>query len=255
VITSLADVLARVRAADPYLAVGIGRDDRDPAHWLTPERLAADPDRLVALADAYGARWGVAGDRTSQASFIVLDLSWYAFAPLVATYLAAGVVPSLGGAQVWLEPSTREGSLALAAGPVARESGIAALRSTIEAYAAPLVEAIVARRWLGRRTAWAGVGDRVVGAFEHLGPALADADRARASAEALIHHPGSRLDSPRHRFVTYGAGPDSMTLGLRATCCRFHRVPDVDYCLTCPLLPEADRQKRAAVELVAAPAS
>jgi len=144
---------------------------------------------------------------------------------------------------VWLEPATREGSLALAVDAPAA-TGIEALRRQIEAFMAPIVGAIVARRWLGRRAAWLGVGDRVVGAFEHLGQAIGAPDRARAMAEALVHAPGSLLDSPRHRFVEIEGGGRTHAVGMRASCCRFYRVPETEKCLTCPLLDEAERAPR-----------
>ena len=209
---------------------------------MTPSSLA-DGDRLVELADAYAARWGVEGDRTSQASFVILDVSWYAFAPLVASLLLDDSFPGLRDASVWLDPSTREGSLALADAASVRR-GIDELRAEIEAFMTPVVDAIVARRWLGRRAAWLGVGDRVVGAFEHLGPAAGSAARARALAEALVHAPGSPLDSPRHRFVELEVAGRTHAVGMRASCCRFYRVPGTDKCLTCPLLDDEEREPR-----------
>jgi FhuF 2Fe-2S C-terminal domain len=238
-------LVARMREVDQYVACSVGRTpEHDRAWWLTPERLATGAGALERLADAYGERWGVAGDRASQASFIVLDYSWYAFAPLVAALLAEGVLPSLRGASVWLDPATREGSLALSPAEVPAPATVDDLRAEIETHLAPIVDAIAERRWLSRRVAWWGAGDRVVGAIEHIGDAIGDRDAARKVAERLVHHAGSPLDSPRHRFVEVAVAGHVRAVGLRASCCRFYRVPDVEYCFTCPILPEAERMPK-----------
>jgi hypothetical protein len=261
VTADLATLLAECGRLDPYLACSIGRDPtRDARLWLTAERLAADGSSLDRLADAYARRWEVEGDRASQATIIVLDYTWYATAPLVATWLVAGVVPSLHGAEVWLDPETREGQLGLGVTDAVPAS-TDALRATIEDHVAPLVDAIAERRWIGRRTAWMGVGDRVVGAIEHVERVLGTPELAPAEADRIVHCAGTALDSPRHRFVHVvpdGGGP-SIPVGLRASCCRFYRVPGVEKCITCPLVPEPERDamlrdwvRELAMEAVAA---
>jgi hypothetical protein len=260
VTSDLATLLAECGRLDPYLACGIGRSaSHDPALWLTAEGLAADPAGLDRLADAYARRWEIPGDRASQATIIVLDYTWYATAPLVAAWLVGGVVPSLSGAEVWLDPETREGSLALGTTELVPPSNDA-LRATIEAHLEPLVEAIAARRWIGRRTAWMGVGDRVVGAIEHVERILGTPERAPAEADRIVHRPGTALDSPRHRFigVPAAAGERTVPVGLRASCCRFYRVPGVEMCVTCPLVPVPERDARLGewvAELEMAPVS
>lgn len=253
-------LLGAARRADPYLACGVGRDPgRAPQLWTTAGTLAADPGALDALADAYARRWGVVGDRPSQATIIVLDYTWYASAPLVALALTAGLVPALRGAEVWLDPETREGCLALPAGVAVAPVDADALRTEIETHLAPLVDAIAERRWISRRTAWLGVGDRVVGAIEHVLRGIGAPKRAPIEAERIVHRPGSALDSPRHRFVEIEAAGRLVPVGIRASCCRFYRVPGVEKCLTCPLVPEPERTHRlrewvreeAAVEVAA----
>jgi FhuF 2Fe-2S C-terminal domain len=242
----LDELTARLRALDPYLAADIGRGDALAADlWITPASLASDRARLERLADAYGERWGVRGDRTSQASFILLDYSWYGIAPPAAACLAYAELPALDGAAVWLDPQTREGRLALNPGAQVTEGAtVHDLRTAIERHMAPLVDALVERRWIGRRPAWWGIGDRVVGALEHAALALGTPGAARPVAEALVHHPGSPLDAPRHRFIEIVHDGRTYPIGLRASCCRFYRVPDVDKCVTCPLVPEPERAVR-----------
>lgn len=244
----LADVVDRIGALDPYLACGIGRDD--PARpWLAPSALAAADGRLERLATAYGERWSVPADRCSQASYVILDYSWYAFAPLVATFLSEGVVPRLDGAQVALEPQTRIGRLALVPLRPRRGASVDDLRDEIVQHVTPIVEAVVERRWLGQKPAWWGVGDRVVGAFEYLGDLIGQPDRARDLASGLVHAPGSPLDSPRHRFASFEHLGVTRTVGLRAACCRFHRVPGEEKCLTCPILAPEEREGRIRAEI------
>lgn len=240
----LGALLTFARGVDPYLACGIGRDPaRDERLWTSAGRLAADPAALERLADAYGRRWQIVGDRASQATIIVLDYTWYATAPLVGLALGAGVVPSLRDAEVWLDPETREGCLALAeAEPVTADGE--ALRTEIEAHLAPLVDAIGERRWISRRTAWLGAGDRIVGAVEYVLRGLGTPERAPAVADRIVHRAGSALDSPRHRFIQVEAADGFVPVGIRASCCRFYRVPGVEKCITCPLVPEGERADR-----------
>lgn len=244
VTVDLASLLAEARQVDPYLACGIGRDPaREERLWTSAERLAVEPGALERLADAYGRRWQIVGDRASQATIIVLDYTWYATAPLVGLALGAGVVPSLRDAEVWLDPETREGCLALAeAEPITADGE--ALRTEIEAHLAPLVDAIGERRWISRRTAWLGAGDRIVGAVEYVLRELGSPERAPAESDRIVHRAGSALDSPRHRFIQVEAGDRVVPVGLRASCCRFYRVPGVEKCITCPLVPEPERAER-----------
>jgi len=244
VTADLRTLLAECGRLDPYLACGIGRDpDREPGLWLAAERLASEPVTLDRLADAYARRWGLEGDRTSQATIIVLDYTWYATAPIIGMALVGGLVPALDGAEVWLDPETREGSLSLASAD-ARPGGADAVRATIEAHVRPLVEAIARRRWISERVGWMGVGDRVVGAIEHVERILGTPERAPEEASRIVHHRGSALDSPRHRFLSIEAGDRVVPVGLRASCCRFYRVDGVEKCLTCPLVKDPERTTR-----------
>lgn len=239
----LAALVDRVTRLDAYLACAIGR--HSDARWWTPEELGArDGSALEILADAYGGAWGLAGDRRTQASLILVDYSWCAFAPLIAGYLQTGSVPSLRGASVALNPTTRIGALALAPLPPRRARSVDVLREEVEEHMTPVVAAIADRRWLGRRTAWLGVGDRIVGAFEYLGGLVKDADGARSAAEQLLHAGGSVLASPRHRFATYRHLGAERTIGLRASCCRFYRTVGGERCLTCPLITDVQREPR-----------
>ncbi len=240
----LRTLLADCGRLDPYLACGIGRDpDRTPGLWRTAERLATEPGTLDELADAYARRWGLEGDRPSQATIIVLDYTWYAAAPIVGTALVGGLVPALDGAEVWLDPETREGYLSLDTAD-ARPGGSDAVRATVEAHLRPLIEAIAERRWISERVGWMGVGDRLVGAIEHVEQVLGTPERAPEEADRVVHRAGSSLDSPRHRFIQIAAGDRVFPVGLRASCCRFYRVDGVEKCMTCPLVREPERTRR-----------
>lgn len=244
--SDLSDLLERLSSIDPFLACSVERDaSLDERRWWAPARLAADPGALDALATAYAERWDLAGDRVTQASFIVLDLTWYAVAPLVAGLLADGSMPRLDGAEVWLDPSTREGRLVVSRAAPIRDATVDHLRTEVEAYFAPLVEALAEGRWLGRRAAWWGIGDRTVGAIEHLAPMVTDPDTARRAIDGVVHHSGSPLDSPLHRLIHVEIDSGRQPIAVRATCCRFYRVPEVGHCLTCPLITDTERRSRA----------
>lgn len=242
---SLHGLVAEVNALAPSCRCTIGRSPwAGHGRWLTASGLAADDGAgLDELMRAYGASWGVADDRRSQAAFVILDYTWYVTAPLVAAHLISGRLPSLEGAAVWLDAGSRTGALALAAAPPCRSSA-ERLGDQVAAHLRPLIERVVERHSLGRRAAWLGVGDRIVGAFEHVGDLIGDRERAQADAAAVVHRGGSELDSPRHRFSTYEHGGVERTIGIRASCCRFYRTPAARYCLTCPLIREDERIER-----------
>lgn len=242
----LAMLFDRYNDAAGARVVAIERDsDRDARRWLTPARIAASPRLIDRLLYEYGAHLKLPRDRRTQAAYFVLDYTWYAFAPLVAAHLAAGVVPSLRGREVsvWLDPTSRAGCLALGE-PSLREGGIEALRDEVVEHMAPVVDALARHGCIGSRAAWLGIGDRLVGALEFIGPPLGQGQRALADAEALVHRPGSPLDSPRHRFVACDHLGVRRTIGVRASCCRSYRTLEGGYCDTCPLVSEDERLER-----------
>jgi hypothetical protein len=161
----------------------------------------------------------------------------------VAAHLVGGRLPSLDGAAVRLDAGSRTGALALPAEPP-RPSTPERLGDDVVDHMRPLVERVAERRWLEARAAWLGIGDRLVGAFEHVGDLIGQRERAQADAAAIVHRRGSELDSPRHRFATYQHRGVVRTVGLRASCCRFYRSAEARYCLTCPLVPEGERTER-----------
>jgi hypothetical protein len=243
--TDLRTLVAQVDALGSSVSCAVGRGSSGAAGiWTTPAELAAgEGDALEELMRAYGRSWGVPDDRRSQASFVILDYTWYLAAPLVASHLLAGRLPSVRGASVRLDAASRTGTLALAAEPP-RTSSPELLGDEVIGHLRPLVERVADRRWLEARAAWLGVGDRIVGAFEHVGDLIGQRTRAQADAAALVHRPGSELDSPRHRFATYEHRGVERTVGIRASCCRFYRAPAARYCLTCPLVTEHERTQR-----------
>ena len=238
-------LVAQVEALGPSLQCAVGRSALgDRGRWTTAAQLAArDGTSLAELMHAYGDAWGVADDRRSQAAFVILDYTWYLAAPLVAAHLLAGRLPSLDGAALWLDAESRTGALALSDDPP-RRSSPERLGEAVVAHVRPLVERLAERRWLGARSAWLGVGDRLVGAFEHVGDLIGQRERAQRDASAIVHRAGSELDSPRHRFATFEHRGLARTIGIRASCCRFYRTREARYCLTCPLVPEDERGER-----------
>lgn len=262
---SLAATLTRVSALDPYLAGGVGRDGCEQAGWLTPSQLCADSGAtLERLLGETGAHWHTS-ERRVQAAFLIGGYAWYALAPVLAVYLLERRVPSLAhdNVAIWLDPTEGPGRLALGAerftalagDPAAGTPGVTvvpdnaalsdALHDEIVAHMTPLIAAFRARTPLGARAQWLEVADRLGSALHHAGEVSGTEEAAVAEAEALVHRPGSPLNSPRSRFATYEHLGKRRTVKLRGTCCLSYRIAGHACCMPCPLIDEAERAERA----------
>lgn len=262
---TLAATLERVTALDPYLAGAIGREPaRDQGGWVTARELCDDGDGTLdrLLADV-GRQWGTA-ERRVQASFLIGGYAWYALAPALAAYLLERRVPSLvhDNVAVWLDSADGPGRLelhsdrftALATDPAAGTPGVTVVRDKVAlrdvlhdeivGHMTPVIAALRARTPLGVRAQWLEVADRVGSALHHAGERSATEAPAIREAEALVHRPGSPLNSPRSRFETYEHLGERRVVKLRGACCLSYRIDGHAYCMTCPLIDEAERADR-----------
>lgn len=264
-VAALAATLARVSALDPYLAGGVGRDTaRDPAGWVTPAELCREDgatlDRMLAAIGAHSKTV----ERRVQAAFLIGGYAWYVLAPVLGAYLLERRVPSLGhdDVSVWLSPGDAPGCLALRTGrfSVLAEAPAAdtryvrvvpdetalrdMLHDEIVDHMSPIVGAVRARIPLSARAQWLEVADRVGSALHLVGRSIGEEERGIHEAESLVHRPGSPLDSPRSRFVTYEHLGQRRTVKLRGACCLSYRIAAQGYCMTCPLIGEEERGER-----------
>jgi ferric iron reductase protein FhuF len=261
----LAATLERVDALGPYLAcgVGVGRGP-DAGTWVSPEALCREGgDVLERLLAEVGRRSGTT-ERRVQAASLLEWYAWYALAPVLGSYLLERRVPLLthDNVAVWLHPADGPGRLALRSDaflalehdPEAGAPGVTvvpdegalrdALHDGIVAHMAPLVAALRRHSPLGAKAQWLEIADRVGSALQHAGERSGTEQEAIREAEALVHRPGSPLNSPRSRFATYEHCGERRVVKLRGACCLTYRLPARAYCLTCPLVGELERAAR-----------
>ena len=106
---------------------------------------------------------------------------------------------------------------------------------------------------VGRRLLWGNVAAATAGAFANLSAApLPSADLAAQmlrDARRLLHEPGSPIEGLADVFPVDHEGGVRLFV-RRQTCCLRYRLPDAPRtCLSCRLLPEAERRRRITLKL------
>ena len=131
------------------------------------------------------------------------------------------------------------------------------VRSRIfDGHLAALVDALVEISPAGRRLLWGNVAAATAGAFAVLSgadpPAAATPARAARlldDAGHLLHEPGSPIEGLAEVFPVDHDGTVRLFV-RRQTCCLRYRLPDAPRtCLSCRLLPEAERRRRITLKL------
>ena len=120
-------------------------------------------------------------------------------------------------------------------------------------HLAALVDAMVDIAPVGRRLLWGNVAAATAGAFAALSAAqLPSADLAAQmlhDARRLLHEPGSPIEGLADVFPVDHDGGVRLFV-RRQTCCLRYRLPDAPRtCLSCRLLPEAERRRRITLKL------
>ena len=110
-----------------------------------------------------------------------------------------------------------------------------------------------ARLPVGRRLLWGNAAAATAGAFAALSAAeLPSADRAAQmlqDARRLLQEPGSPIEGLADLFPVDHDGAVRLFV-RRHTCCLRYRLPDAPRtCLSCRLLPEAERRRRITLKL------
>jgi ferric iron reductase protein FhuF len=106
---------------------------------------------------------------------------------------------------------------------------------------------------VGRRLLWGNVAAATAGAFAALSAAeLPSADRAAQllrDARRLFREPGSPIEGLADVFPVDHNGGVRLFV-RRQTCCLRYRLPDAPpTCLSCRLMPEAERRRRITLKL------
>ncbi len=122
-----------------------------------------------------------------------------------------------------------------------------------DGHLAALVDALVDIAPVGRRLLWGNVAAATAGAFAALSAAqLPSADLAAQmlhDARRLMHEPGSPIEGLADVFPVDHNGGVRLFV-RRQTCCLRYRLPDAPRtCLSCRLLPEAERRRRITLKL------
>jgi hypothetical protein len=258
----LAATLGRVSALDEYLALELGTGEGDG--WIAATELgAALPTILRRVGEDAGT-----DDRRIQAALFVWSYAWKVAAPAIACYLVERRVPDVGPGNVAVRIDGGGGVRALAlrsarfaeladgpasvrgALPLAGDAELLAwLRGRLEVHLALAVGAVRACSPIGRRAPWALAADACADAFLHVGKKLGREDDSCLEAETFLEpRSGSRLRSRASFFTLERAGRHETFL-RRASCCLYYKVPGGEYCATCPLLSEPERERRLRAEL------
>jgi ferric iron reductase protein FhuF len=122
-----------------------------------------------------------------------------------------------------------------------------------DGHLAALVDALVDIAPVGRRLLWGNVAAATAGAFAALSAAqLPSADLAAQmlhDARRLMLEPGSPIEGLADVFPVDHNGGVRLFV-RRQTCCLRYRLPDAPRtCLSCRLLPEAERRRRITLKL------
>ena len=122
-----------------------------------------------------------------------------------------------------------------------------------DGHLAALVDALVDIAPVGRRLLWGNAAAATAGAFAALSAAeLPSADRAAQmlqDARRLLQEPGSPIEGLADVFPVDHDGAVRLFV-RRHTCCLRYRLPDAPRtCLSCRLLPEAERRRRITLKL------
>ncbi len=250
--------LRRVGDGDEWLRASI---DFDGATETIPiATLAATPERLAHLIARQCRRWETS-DRAVGASFLFGHVVWRVVAPALACYLAERRVPVLAPHTVALSFDDDGDAIAVALRTTAllalpgdtaaahpdvtvvadRPALRSALRAGIATTIAPLIPSL--KPWARRsdRTQWGEVAD-CIAAAAHLAGTRLDRDEAIVEAQALLE--GTPPIHAACNFVEFAHAGRTERIHLRNTCCLAYRLPDHEYCSTCPLEEPARRVDR-----------
>jgi len=267
----LSSALASQAALWPELKVELGGI---APGWITAAAFFASDLMIEEFLD-YEGSFNEGTDRKACGSLMMTDYAYVFALATVPVFLGFGILPNLSPSHFALQFhttqdvhdghahevrrahvrylsgafSTSRENYALhldARGPMARDQIADAFCNSVQAHFEPLIEQLHARTQLSRNAFWRLVADALAGWFIEAGRRLGCLDAAKALAMAVLKRPGSPLNNRQlHYFdlsVCDRAGkPFSYTFRGRGGCCRFYTVAGGEYCSTCVL---KDQQQR-----------
>jgi hypothetical protein len=246
------DTVARVAALDDLFGAQLG--PTGDAGWYSMERLcsAAAEMEIEALLARVERHWGVP-DRRAAGSILLYEHVWNVAACPVACYALERRVPDIGldnvlvrfdehGVGAGLAFATpRFAGLEEAPVVCANEEELRRwlLDRLLDGQLLPFVDAIARRSPVARQIQRGNIATVVANIFRYLFELLADT-RLLTEAEQLLGDP--RLRGEAWVGIFHGDGGSIGTV-IRRTCCLAYR-PTGDYCASCPLLGDEERERR-----------
>ena len=255
-----ADAFAALAASDPSWRHAIGRPSGDG--WIAGDAMReAREGPLHDLLQRIGRGLDTADRRTIAASF-ALRYGWASGAAIVP-YLRARCVPDValdnvsfrfGASGFFDRLALHEPRGSVAAGDprgthasmttVADERAlIHALRETLVAQSAPVVEALFAWAGFARRGTWGMLTSAWVSHVTTASPTPDDHRPLLPRIDQLFA--GSDIVTvTRPRLHAVRVGAVTHLFQRRASCCRYYLLPQGSLCASCPLVGDAERLRR-----------
>lgn len=264
----LAQTLARLRLANPYLRVHLGNPGEFGGFSL-PAILEDDPPLLDAHLAAMAAQYQT-DEQEVLARFYLSGFSFHLAHFAVGVFMREQRVPVLEPASLGLTYNKISFPIALslcqeqffclrsddaahhpAALPVDGEAALRAqLRSQVVIAYQPLISALRKRARLGERALWIAAAETCANVLVEALPPRTSASVARAKVESLLGHTASPLRA--NPEIVSATGDDRSPFGvLGHDCCAMFRLPNQPYCTTCPHLPYEQRVAALRAWLVA----
>lgn len=255
----LRDTLGRLTTLYPA-PVTIGAPDRP--EWVSADDFFAPNSpqlrrMLAAVATAYQTEL-----RDLPASFFFHRYNWMVACITIGAYLLDRRLPdlSLPNVAIHVDGQGQGDKIALrsgrfwttAADPAAAHPealvdpagsiDLGRVRTELERHFNPVIDAMRANAPFGKRAMWLSLADNAAWCFLEYGRRL-NRPGIGAAIDELLQAPDSRMRGGTH-LVTVEARGGHHQFVSRGSCCLSYKLPDADYCATCPLLKPDQRLER-----------
>jgi len=216
--------------------------------WIDREALQQPNDGALSIVLGWAAapELGEADSRKAASAWFMLRFGW-SCGVAIAGCLAFNRAIRLDDYALKLPPGRQIEAKCVKSAEVCAADGPGSQRqrllTELVAYVEPVLDA--QHRWSGssRGALWALVTSSWASHFIHMGQQLGDEQRGRREAEALFGLlPRVRRAAPR--LFTVVSGEREGVCQVRRACCRNHRRSGGQFCSSCPLLADAERQER-----------
>ncbi|WP_123905463.1 (2Fe-2S)-binding protein [Sphingobium cloacae] len=219
-------------------------EDRDG--WLDRDMLCQPDSGPLAALNARMAALGFGANRRAVSASLLLRHGWAA-GFLIGAWLHGRVVPQIGDFGLKFSSMTlvealwvREARIVV---PADEEEGRRLLLEALLAFSEPLVASQHGWSRYSRRALWAMIVSSWMAQFAAIGQRLGRRDAAVAEARQLLAL-DTEIAAAAPDFYDVHVGARSEVCQKRAACCLYHKGPRKEFCVSCPLLSEAERLRR-----------